>query len=1273
MPLKQAAIRRVTQVSICLCALTAMHCDVNPLLPIPIEGGRVSGNEIPTLRVVRPDLNFSISQGQGLVIEWLDTDRDNDATISYSLVNEDDATLVIPLVSGLGENNDGSSDRFTASTTFVPIGTYTLRGQIADGVNQPVTTVANNRTSGLGPVLVTIVEPGTTVTVNQPPLVFVSEPSFNRSVSQDDTLVVLVQPTRVVDAFVAPDQMDQTPFDPDSTTTLYLVLDLDNDPLNDNVVAPDPSRIISVADPLEIPVGDFEQKTFPVEIDLETIPIRSDGKPYFIRATITDGQNQEVHAYATGTINIVRAATGFVDLGQIGRTISGVTFRGFNPGSRLGTTMCGIDDFDQDGVDDFVLTSQFGNPRNFGNIGEAYGIYGQDGLRFGGVINVNSTARTLPGFIMEAPPLRGPQLGIVEPVTMGITDVSSIPDISGDGRPELLIGLAHCEGQFQARDDDPDDNPPDTDEEVMVQIMVRQGPDGLELEVNDEGLPVSSYFGVDDTIISSADPNENFRSSDLEYVSRDANDQTFILIKFSDILLQFPAIDTPERINGTAGAIRLNVLNGGGRATIHELFEDFDASTVTFNNFIAGGGGPVAGEHYEEEELANVNPNNVGATVTIQIDQLLQRLLIGDLPGNELRFIIVPDADDADADDNARFASSEFSDTRQRPRMTINYNRELDGGPTGCYPDGLPNNFSDDGNTFGGVNESKFEANGFVALINSETRDNLGAVNPNRLDSTVVALELAGQRPTPPLPGGVTALAEGDEANRIPGMRFQAGWYDSIDHLQLGQPPLNGLFGYNVSWMEDLALDGAPEIIISAPTNELDNMNSQLNFGLNSTHFAARAFTGSIVVIPGGDYDIDFWRDRAGTDGTSCIPVPGDETPGGCTDPGSCNPRMPVPRCGPLVPNAAFEIFAEDMTDFLAGGTTAGDFNLDSVPDILCGAKMNDRTAALEDTGAVYIVYGRSPIGDIELASMNDPLTRPPSLRIRGEVPGDQIGFRQESVRDVNGDRIDDVLISSPHTDFIVAKPECDIEVQRVGLDRGSFNACRGRETFFDFDDLCKPFDFNNDRIVDGQDELVFDCLEEGNGSDCCPVDNGFIAVVFGGVDRQGDRTISQIGTSDLPGVIFYGTSPGDLAGFDITSAGDFDRDGFGDLLISAPGEVREDSNARERMGVTYLIFGGPHLQNQEAPIELSEIGDRIPGIVFLTPYPTGAPDEAPTEFVGSLGDINNDGFEDIAIGVTRADLLDDTFPQGDGDPNSTGRRPDQGDAYVIYGNNIGR
>ncbi len=1283
----------------CIGTLAWIACDMQGT-PIFVEGAAVTDSLAPELTIIRPAASTSISQGQGLLIEWRDVDRDSNATISFNLVSASDSGVIIPLVANIEETPDGIADRFTASTAFVPLGTYTLRGTIDDGVNRPVTAVALNTAAGLGEVVIQVVEQGTTSIVNSPPQVFARDPAFNLSVSQDDVLVVVIQPTED-DPNLDPQQglIVDASFDPDSTATLYLLLDLDDDPLNDNVIAPVPSQIILLDDPLNINAGDNLPVNFAITVDLDQIPIRPDGSPYHIRATITDGLNLPVHAYARGTINVVRAVSpatnGLVDLALVGKTLSGARFRGFNPGSRLGTRMAHIDDFDLDGIDDCMLVAQFGNPRNFGNVGEAYLIYGMDNIRFGGQINVNSTARTISGAIFEGPPTRcfneecsvqgggGVPVKFYEnPRSDGITDIAVVPDQDADGRPEILIGMQHVDGVFQARDDDPDDDPPEGDETVGVDILLTQGNDGLQVTIEDEAEPVQGYFGMQDVQISSAEPDRNFRADDLEWVNAGPNNVRFSLVKFTGIVESFPPGDTPDRIADIGGDVAFSILNPGGDATVHELLVDFNASAVTFNNFL-GGQAPVAGIHYVEEELDTIGADDVGERVTINVDELLSRLLINDLPGGEIRLIIVPaDIDDDTADDGARVASSEFPDTRQRPELNFNYDREIQGGPLGCYPDLLPNNFSDENNEQNdGNNEDKTEANGFVAYFSSRNRDNAGPVNPlnpNRLDRTLVSIELIGQRTRlrESLDGQILPECEDDEENHIAGARFQAGWYDFHDHLLADQPPLDGLFGRSVAAIDDLNLDGNPEIVISAPRNELDFATTIANFGVTATHVVARSLTGSIVVLPGSDYDgVDTWRDLSGDNGSAVIPVPRDESPAfTCGTAGTCDPRNPNPRCGPDVPANTFQIFAEDMTDFLGGARSAGDFNLDSVPDLICGAPLNDRSESLADTGTMYIIYLRSPVGNTRLADANDPLTRPPMLRMRGEVPGDRIGWKQEPVTDINGDRIDDVMFSSPTADFIVPPGDCQVRALSVGLDSSQFNGCRttqrNDEVFLD--DFCKAYDFNNDRLVDDADREVFDCLVV-SGTDCCPVDNGYVGIIFGGVDRQGDRTISQLGTVELSGVVFYGTDPGDRAGFDISSAGDFDKDGFGDILITAPGERRFDNNGRERLGVTYLVYGGPHLQAQEAPIELSEIGGRIPGIVFLTPYVSNTPDEAPTENVGLLGDINNDGFGDIAIGVPRADLLDDEFPQGDGTANETGRRPDQGDIYIIYGNNINR
>ena len=262
-------------------------------------------------------------------------------------------------------------------------------------------------------------------------------------------------------------------------------------------------------------------------------------------------------------------------------------------------------------------------------------------------------------------------------------------------------------------------------------------------------------------------------------------------------------------------------------------------------------------------------------------------------------------------------------------------------------------------------------------------------------------------------------------------------------------------------------------------------------------------------------------------------------------------------------------------------------------------------------------------------------------------------------------------------------KASCGGDLNRDGVvnsndfDAFTFNACKtsGRD-ILNHDNTCKVFDYNNDGFVDDDDETVFRCLSTSGGAlSCCDtvVDNGFVGIVFGGVTVNGDRTISQIATPDLPGVVFYGAAAGHRAGMDVSSAGDFNQDGFGDILITAPGEARVDRTGEGvRQGVVYLIFGGPHLFNTKW--SLAQVGsDELPGIVFLSPFGQGGLDEAAPRTVGLIGDVNNDGFGDIAIGNPLADFVDINFPQGpDGNPQEIGRLQDAGDIYIIYGNNFG-
>lgn len=1067
-----------------------------------VHGAGGLGNDIPTLTITVPVQDITVPQGVPFLIQWTDADRDDNAMISFQLV--DPATNSQILLVEKIEENDLGPKAHTVGTALIPVGTYNLLGIINDGVNPPVLSYAIVANTTTQRVLVTIVGAGEGPPT-LPPTVAVVEPLFDLSVTQDDTVRIVVQPTQTGAANV--------PFDGDSDVTLFLILDTDLDPNNDDPFNPTPDKIVILLQQ-SVPQGAVALPPFDIKIDLGKIPARPNGDPYYIRATITDGTNRPVHSYAPGTISVVTLASGTVDLFDIGRRVSGTKFGGFSPGANLGSTVKGAADFDNDGVADFIMVARFGNPQNIGPVGEAYLVYGQNKIRFGGTISANSISETISGVVFQAPPVRSRIYWPYLARTEGITDVSIVRDLTGDRRPELIFGLPHVHGMWDSMDYDPGDTAP------------QQG------------------FSADN-----------------------------------------------------------------------------------------------------------------------------------------------------------------------------------------CYPDQIVNNYTDQEARLG-LADAGYYGGGAAIMVNSQNRDNsdVRGINVNRLERTAVALELVGQFPVPLNVDGRVALgtgyilaradnaapgvilgAEPSEPGRISGSRFIAGGYDWV---HLIDPPREDLFGYNVDSIGDITSDGLDEIIISAPRNEryLADLSNSTPVGFFDPNFTTTAFRGSITVIPGFNYNTTFWRDIADSTGTSRIPLLDHHI---LPPFGTCNGTPPTPR-HEWSPAGEFQIYAENMDDMLGGGKSAGDFNQDGLGDILCSAPLNDRSSSIRDSGAVYIIYTRTPFGETRLSLAGDPVLRPPMLRIRGVKPGDQIGFKQAAGLDVNGDRFDDVFISSPRTDFGgitrdkctgITRADCPSFVD-PGLSLASFNDCQVRFGTGVFAcDSCKAFDYDNDGDIDEDDRCVFCCLSGAcavadtcvhgrDAGNCCAdmVDNGFVGIIFGGRRIDGDRDITQIATCDLPGVIFYGGHANDLAGWDISSAGDFNQDGFGDILIAAPGEIRCNDGGvdlanckdlshlshRQRVGVVYLIFGGPHLYNTQWNLSDPERGvgsSALPGIVFFSPFVQGGPNEAAPLSVGFLGDINNDGFGDIAIGNPKADFIDLTFPQGPnapGDDPSVGRRSDAGEVYVIYGNNFG-
>ena len=110
-----------------------VSCGTAPT-PFLVRGPGTIGNDPPTLDIIQPNANLTAGQGDPFLIRWTDRDRDDNASISFSLVNAATNDVIL-LVAGIDENDAIGPDLVTVSTTLIQPGAYNLLGVISDSVN----------------------------------------------------------------------------------------------------------------------------------------------------------------------------------------------------------------------------------------------------------------------------------------------------------------------------------------------------------------------------------------------------------------------------------------------------------------------------------------------------------------------------------------------------------------------------------------------------------------------------------------------------------------------------------------------------------------------------------------------------------------------------------------------------------------------------------------------------------------------------------------------------------------------------------------------------------------------------------------------------------------------------------------------------------------------------------------------------------------------------------------------------------------------------------
>ncbi|HEX8207245.1 MAG TPA: integrin alpha, partial [Solirubrobacteraceae bacterium] len=116
--------------------------------------------------------------------------------------------------------------------------------------------------------------------------------------------------------------------------------------------------------------------------------------------------------------------------------------------------------------------------------------------------------------------------------------------------------------------------------------------------------------------------------------------------------------------------------------------------------------------------------------------------------------------------------------------------------------------------------------------------------------------------------------------------------------------------------------------------------------------------------------------------------------------------------------------------------------------------------------------------------------------------------------------------------------------------------------------------------------------------------------------------------------------------------AGDFNGDGLGDVIVGAP---EADPLGRQNAGSAFVVFG----RRDRATVDLDALGAaglRIDGRPPVVPLEDegGTVGEALGTSVSSVGDVNGDGLDDVAIGAVAASVDE--------------QRIMAGSVYVVYG-----
>jgi hypothetical protein len=279
---------------------------------------------------------------------------------------------------------------------------------------------------------------------------------------------------------------------------------------------------------------------------------------------------------------------------------------------------------------------------------------------------------------------------------------------------------------------------------------------------------------------------------------------------------------------------------------------------------------------------------------------------------------------------------------------------------------------------------------------------------------------------------------------------------------------------------------------------------------------------------------------------------------------------------------------------------TAGDVNHDGYDDLIVGAYGNDAGGAAAGRAYVYL-GGASPNAVADMT-------------ITGVAASDWLGYTVGTAGDVNGDGYDDVIVGAYGNDaggsnagrayvfFGGASPDATADLTLTGAAASDW------------------FGYAVGAAGDVNGDGYGDVIVGARYNDAGGTDAGRAYVFYGGA--------SPNAVADLT---LTGLAAGESFGRAVGTAGDVDGDGYADVIVGA---YLSDAGGADA-GRAYLFYGGASTDQTADVVYSGEAAGNYFGYA-----------------VGAAGDVNGDGYDDVAVAAYR----------------NGAAGTDAGRAYVYYG-----